>query len=62
MSDKRTHGDLNAIDCPHCGKCIRDLWDLGHVDRDQEIECEHCGGKCVVEDRSVEITLRQVTK
>jgi DNA-directed RNA polymerase subunit RPC12/RpoP len=61
-SRSRTHGDLYSIDCPHCGEEICDLWDLGHVDDGMEIECEHCGGKSVVEDREVTITLRGLAK
>ena len=62
MSSNRTHGDLHSIDCPHCGKEIRDLWDHDHVDPGMEIECEGCGGKSVVEDRTVTITLRALAK
>lgn len=60
--NERTYGDLYSIDCPHCGKEICHLWDLGHVEIGQEIECEHCGGRSEVEDRNITITLRSLAK
>jgi predicted SprT family Zn-dependent metalloprotease len=62
VSSKRTYGDLNSIDCPHCGREICNLWDHDHVDCGDEFECDRCGGEFVVEDREVTITLRAVAK
>ena len=39
-----TYGDTSSVDCPKCGKPIRDLWDCGPALLDGiEIECPHCG-------------------
>jgi len=40
----QTFGDTSLIECPYCGKYIRDLWDYGNgLEEDMEIECPHCG-------------------
>lgn len=38
-----TFGDTSRVDCPKCGKPIRDLWDMGNdlVDG-AEIQCPNC--------------------
>ncbi len=38
-----TFGDTNSVDCPKCGKQIRDLWDYGNSLVDGiEIVCQSC--------------------
>lgn len=56
----RTTGDQYNVDCPVCGKDIRDLWDLGSgLCEGAEIECGHCGNTVTVEsvDITVDVTL-----
>lgn len=56
---KETYGDTSSVDCPKCGKHIRDLWDYGNDLVDGiEIECPHCEAKIKV--LSVE-TVHEVT-
>ena len=38
-----TFGDTSSVDCPKCGKPIRNLWDYGSgLESGMEIECPHC--------------------
>lgn len=48
-----TIGDLNRLDCPHCGKGgLDDLWDgcldFAGIERTTETDCGHCGAVCSV--------------
>lgn len=56
----RTTGDQYQVECPACGKIIRDLWDLGDGLHDgANIDCGHCGTEVTVEavDITVDVTL-----
>ena len=56
----RTVGDQYAVECPACGKTIRDLWDLGSgLHEGAQITCEHCGKEVTAEsvDITVDVTL-----
>jgi len=55
-----TRGDQYWIDCPACGKLIRDLWDLGDsLFAGNTTDCPHCGTELTIEevDMTVEVTL-----
>jgi hypothetical protein len=53
---KRTTGDHYQVECPACGKIIRDLWDLGaDLCEGAKIDCGHCGEEVTVE--TIEITV-----
>jgi DNA-directed RNA polymerase subunit RPC12/RpoP len=58
-----TYGNTSSVDCPECGKPIRDLWDYGNdlVDG-AEIECPHCEAKIKVVSVEIinEVTLREI--
>jgi hypothetical protein len=57
---KRTTGDQYQVECPACGKIIRDLWDLGAgLCAGAKIDCGHCGTEVEVEavDTTVDVTL-----
>lgn len=56
----RTRGDQYQVECPLCGKNIRDLWDLGNgLHEGAKIDCGACGEEITVEsvDVTVDITL-----
>jgi len=60
---KETYGDTNSVDCPKCGKPIRDLWDLGNSLEDGiVINCPHCESEVKVlrVETFHEVTLQEI--
>jgi len=52
----RTTGDQYQVECPACGKIIRDLWDMGDgLHEGAKIDCGHCETEVTVE--AVDITV-----
>lgn len=45
-AEEETRSDGDGIECPHCRKVFRDLWDYewsGAEDESAETECGWCG-------------------
>lgn len=66
-----TIGDLNRLDCPHCGKGgLDDLWDggldfaglEGVIEGVTEADCGHCGAVCSVSVTCTVVATAKVVK
>ena len=47
---RKTSGDISSVECPACGKRIRDLWDYSGLSEGDVISCPHC-------ERDIEVCL-----